>query len=73
MNARMAAPVVEAARRAGEHGEFLFLLNHSDTETATVTVPDEGVDLLSGAPVCESFPLAPLAAAVIRPGAAGPQ
>ena len=29
LGVRDAAPFVEAARRAGEHGEFPFLLNHS--------------------------------------------
>jgi beta-galactosidase len=68
-----AAPFVEAARRDNGNGEFLFLLNHSDTETATVAVPEEGVDLLSGVPVRGSLPLAPLAVAVIRLGVQSPQ
>jgi beta-galactosidase len=51
---------VEAARRGG----FLFLLNHSDTETATVHIGVKGRDLLSGAEVDGSLVLGPLAVAV---------
>lgn len=57
---------VEVARRFNEQAEFLFLLNHSDTEAATVSFQGYGVDLLSGTPVDGSLVLAPLAAAVVR-------
>jgi beta-galactosidase len=57
---------VEATRRVNERAEFLFLLNHSDTEAATVDVPGEGLDLLSGTAVNGSVFLAPLDAAVVR-------
>jgi beta-galactosidase len=57
---------VEVTRRTGEHADFLFLLNHSDTETVTVPVPAKGLDLLTGAAVDGHVALGPLAAAVVR-------
>ncbi|WP_433043026.1 beta-galactosidase [Dactylosporangium sp. CS-033363] len=56
-----APPYVEATRR----DRYLFLLNHSDARTATVTVPGPGVDLLTGAAVEDAVVLAPLAVAVV--------
>jgi beta-galactosidase len=57
---------VEAAARTTDRAEFLFLLNHSDTQEATVRVRDPGVDLLSESIVDVSVRLAPLSVAVIR-------
>jgi beta-galactosidase len=56
---------VEATRRDGDGVEYLFLLNHSETETATVPIATPGVDLLSGAAVVDRVQLPPLAVAVI--------
>ncbi len=58
--------IVEVARRAHPDAEYLFLLNHSDTETATVPVPPGGLELLSGVPAGDSYLLEPLAVAVLR-------
>jgi beta-galactosidase len=57
---------VEAARRVKDGAEFLFLLNHSDTEVTTVDIEVRGVELLSGAAVDGCVRLEPLAVAVIR-------
>jgi beta-galactosidase len=57
---------VEVCRRVNDQAEFLFLLNHSDTEAATIAVPAKGLDLLSGAVVDGSVVLAPRAVAVVR-------
>jgi beta-galactosidase len=57
---------VEATVRTGSGADFLFLLNHSDTLAADVAVAADGVDLLSGASVCGSVRLEPLAVAVIE-------
>jgi beta-galactosidase len=56
---------VEATRRASDTAEYLFLLNHSADETATVPVPPGGTDLLTGTPVAAPFALPPLAVAVL--------
>ncbi|MEV4518428.1 beta-galactosidase [Dactylosporangium sp. NPDC049525] len=62
------APVVDGAPahvEAVRRGAFLFLLNHSDSESAEVPVP-AGVDLLTGERVGGSVVLAPLAVRVIQ-------
>ncbi|WP_329071608.1 beta-galactosidase [Streptomyces sp. NBC_01429] len=38
---------VEVVRRGGEHGEYLFAINHSDTD-AKVALPAHGTELLTG-------------------------
>jgi beta-galactosidase len=53
---------VEATRRVSGTAEYLFLLNHSETEA--VTVPG-GTDLISGAQVGAMLTLQPLAVAVV--------
>ena len=65
-----AAPVVaglprgvEALRRRGEHGRYLFVLNHTDTET---NVPASGTELLSGASVDGALAVAAGGVAVVR-------
>ena len=40
--------VVEATRRETETMEYLFLLNHSADVPASVPVPPDGTDLISG-------------------------
>jgi len=62
----MAPAFVEAARRVTGTAEYLFLLNHSDRESAVVPVPSSGVDLITGTAVAGSVRLAPLAVAVVR-------
>ncbi|WP_426503315.1 beta-galactosidase [Dactylosporangium sp. McL0621] len=57
-----APPYVEATRR----DRYLFLLNHSDTRTASVAVPGPGVELLGGSTVDGTVTLAPLAVAVVE-------
>lgn len=56
---------VEATRRASETTEYLFLLNHSDTDAATVSVAPGGTDLISGTQVSGPLTLQPLAVAVL--------
>ncbi|MGH3278138.1 MAG: beta-galactosidase [Trebonia sp.] len=56
---------VEAARRTGNGAEYLFLLNHSGTETAMIPVPPGGTDLITGTPATGPLALSPLAAAVL--------
>ncbi|MFC9324895.1 beta-galactosidase [Kitasatospora sp. NPDC057015] len=41
---------VEVVERAGEHGRYLFAVNHSGAD-ARVPLPGDGVELLTGAPV----------------------
>ena len=64
---------VEAALRSTLDTEYLFLLNHSETQEAVVSIGAGGVDLLSGAAVNGSVRLAPLAVVVIRRAAASAQ
>ncbi|WP_234364899.1 Beta-galactosidase C-terminal domain [Streptomyces sp. RTd22] len=59
---------LEATRRTGEEAEFLFLLNHSDTETVRVPLTVDGIDLVSGTKTDGAVELAPLAVAVVRSG-----
>ncbi|MGP4115119.1 beta-galactosidase [Streptomyces sp. 4N509B] len=65
-----APPHVEVARRHSPDGPhaYLFLLNHSETETARVAVPADGLDLLAGAPTGGTVALGPLGVAVVRTG-----
>lgn len=46
--------------------KYLFLLNHSADEPATVPLPFPGTDLLTGEQVAETIALPPLSAAVIE-------
>jgi beta-galactosidase len=56
---------VEATRRVSGTAEYLFLLNHSETESVTVPVAPGGTDLISGAQVGAMLTLQPLAVAVV--------
>ena len=56
---------VEAARRATDRAEYLFLLNHSAAESATVPVAPGGTDLITGNQVTGPVTLSPLAIAVV--------
>jgi beta-galactosidase len=56
---------VEAARRAAGPDEYLFLLNHSPAEAATVPVAPGGTDLITGTQVAGQVTLPPLAVAVL--------
>ncbi|HEX4252919.1 MAG TPA: Beta-galactosidase C-terminal domain, partial [Pseudonocardia sp.] len=56
---------IEAARRATDSAEYLFLLNHSGSEAATVSVAPEGTDLITGRQVTGPITLPPLAVAVL--------
>jgi beta-galactosidase len=56
---------VEATRRASATTEYLFLLNHSDTDEAAVPVASGGTDLTSGTQVSGPLTLPPLAVAVL--------
>ncbi|TLS47081.1 hypothetical protein FE633_05880 [Streptomyces montanus] len=57
---------VEVARRTSGEAAFLFLLNHSETDTAHIPLPEEGFDLISGKETGGSITLAPLDLAVVR-------
>jgi beta-galactosidase len=57
---------VECAVRLADDAEFVFLLNHSGVEAATVPLEGGGRDLVSGTDVIDSIRLEPLGAAVIR-------
>jgi beta-galactosidase len=57
---------VEATRRTTPDADYLFLLNHSDTDAAEIPLPAPAHDLLTGDPVTGSLTLAPLAIAVLR-------
>jgi len=59
---------VEAAVRTSSDSTYLFLLNHSETESAAVVLPWGGTELVSGqeASGSDGFSLAPLQVAVIR-------
>jgi beta-galactosidase GanA len=62
---------VEACRRAGPRGSYLFLLNHGDEEVA-IEVPAGAVELLSGTEVEATLRLEALGVAVLRePAGAG--
>ena len=56
---------VEAARRMTDSAEYLFLLNHSGSEAATVPVAPGGTDLITGTQVTGQVTLPPLAVAVL--------
>jgi beta-galactosidase len=57
-----------ATRRVGEDAEFLFLLNHSGTESVRVPLTADGTDLVSGTKTSGAIEPAPLAVAVVRTG-----
>ncbi|MGW0803976.1 beta-galactosidase [Nonomuraea sp. NPDC002799] len=57
---------VECSVRGDDAYEYVFLLNHSGEESASVPVGGDGTDLLTGKPVSGSVELAPLGAMVIR-------
>ena len=57
---------VEATVRFSEQRRYLFLLNHSDVESATVPIPGQGWDLVGHTAVDGVVNLAPLQVAVIR-------
>jgi beta-galactosidase len=57
---------VECAVRRDETSEFVFLLNHSAQESATVAMTDGGLDLITGTDVAGAITLEPLGVAVIR-------
>lgn len=54
---------VEAVRRRGEHGSWLFLFNHTDLPQQ---VPARGTDLLTATGVDEAVRLSPGGVAVLR-------
>lgn len=56
---------VEAARRGGGKVDYLFLLNHSGTDSAVVPVGRGGTDLITGNVVHETLTLPPLGVAVL--------
>jgi beta-galactosidase len=56
---------VEAARRSSGTVDYLFLLNHSATDSAVVLVEPGGTDLITGHMIGESLKLPPLAVAVL--------
>lgn len=56
---------VEATRRVSETAEYLFLLNHSGTESAVLSVPPGGTDLIAGTTVSRSLTLPPLTVALL--------
>ncbi|MGW3569277.1 beta-galactosidase [Streptomyces sp. NPDC000941] len=57
---------LEAARRVGDGAEFLFLLNHSETEPAEVRLAADGLDLISGAKTGATLEVVPLGVSVVR-------
>ncbi|WP_022881262.1 beta-galactosidase [Gryllotalpicola ginsengisoli] len=59
---------VEATMRSKGGADYLFLINHSETDAAAVRLPRAGVDLLTGAAVSGTLELEPLGVAVVRCG-----
>ncbi|GAB3610365.1 beta-galactosidase [Humibacter ginsengiterrae] len=57
---------VEVTVRESADARFLFALNHSETDAATVSLPFAGRDLLTDTDVAEAITLAPLCVAVVR-------
>lgn len=57
---------VEATRRANGAAEYLFLLNHSATDSASVPVEPGGTDLITGTDVDGPLTLPPLEVAVLE-------
>jgi beta-galactosidase len=57
---------VEATLRESADARFLFLVNHSETDAATVPLPWPGRDLLSDTDLADAVTLAPLGVAVVR-------
>ena len=58
-----APPGVEVVRRRDAESTYLFVLNHTD---APASVPADGTDLVTGAPVAGTVDLAPGGVAVVR-------
>ncbi|MBO0832624.1 MAG: beta-galactosidase trimerization domain-containing protein, partial [Actinobacteria bacterium] len=56
---------VEAARRSSGKVDYLFLLNHSGTQSASVPVGPGVTDLITGSVVGQSLTLPPLGVAVL--------
>jgi beta-galactosidase len=56
---------VEAFERHSTDHRYLFVLNHSEHESATIDVP-QGTDLVSGEPVAGPLVLGPTSVAVVR-------
>jgi beta-galactosidase len=56
---------VEVTRRVSESAEYLFLLNHSGTESAALQAGPGGTDLITGTPVSGPLTLPPLGVAVL--------
>jgi beta-galactosidase len=61
---------VEATRRSTAEADYLFLLNHSETDPAEVPLPGAGHDLLTGKDATDPIVLAPLGVAVVRTASA---
>jgi beta-galactosidase len=59
---------VEATVRSHGAVDYVFLINHSESEAAQVALRRPGVDLLTGAEVAGPLALAPLGVAVVRCG-----
>lgn len=57
---------VECSVRGDSEHDFVFLLNHSSRESASVPLDGAGTDLLTGQAVTGEVTLAPLGAAVVR-------
>ena len=57
---------VEATVRHGDDTRFLFLVNHSETDPATLTLPFAGLDLLTGRRLADAVTVEPLGVAVVR-------
>jgi len=56
---------VEITRRSDGERTCVFALNHSD-EKATVNVPQQGIDLITGTPVKSPLVLEPKGVAIIQ-------
>ncbi|MGZ4410987.1 MAG: beta-galactosidase [Gaiellaceae bacterium] len=63
---------VEACRRGSPRGSYLFLLNHNSHDVEVELPASGAVELLSGAVVGGSLPLAALGVAVLREPQSGP-
>jgi len=59
---------VEATVRSHGDVDYVFLINHSETEAAQVSLLRSGVDLLTGSAVSGALALEPLGVAVVRCG-----
>ncbi|MGZ4397408.1 MAG: Beta-galactosidase C-terminal domain [Gaiellaceae bacterium] len=63
---------MEACRRGSSRGSYLFLLNHNSHDVEVELPASGAVELLSGAVVGGSLPLAALGVAVLREPQSGP-